>query len=228
MSELTCTVCLDRFTEPKVLPCCHTFCKGCLERLLEKSKEKEKLVCPQCRAEHKVPQNGPGRFLTDFTLTHELEKAEISKIERKSVACGECESSDPAVSYCSDCQAFLCQFCSSAHKRMKVWRNHRVLPLDSLSEEAVTAKPVVLYCSQHPDEPLKVYCKDCVSLVCCRCIVASHQGHKLASVDGKTRKEVEAELNALVRNGQQKLMQLELNLQYIQHVEEIALRGLTL
>ena len=52
--ELTCTICLEAFTEPKVLPCCHTFCKKCLEATLEKSDKKEKLTCPQCRAEHEV------------------------------------------------------------------------------------------------------------------------------------------------------------------------------
>ena len=52
--DLKCAVCLELFTEPKVLPCCHTFCKKCLEGILEKAEEKEKLVCPQCRAEHKV------------------------------------------------------------------------------------------------------------------------------------------------------------------------------
>ena len=48
--DLMCSVCLEEFEEPKVLPCCHTFCKGCLERVLEKSGQKTNLVCPQCRA----------------------------------------------------------------------------------------------------------------------------------------------------------------------------------
>ena len=33
--SLRCSVCLDIFKEPKVLPCCHTFCKACLERILD-------------------------------------------------------------------------------------------------------------------------------------------------------------------------------------------------
>ncbi len=52
--ELRCTVCLELFKEPKLLPCCHTFCKSCLEGILERSEVKEKLVCPQCRGEHEV------------------------------------------------------------------------------------------------------------------------------------------------------------------------------
>ena len=80
---LTCTVCLDSFKEPKVLPCCHTFCKSCLERIVEKAKVKEKLVCPQCRAEHKVPSNGPEGFLTDFSLFHDLEEINSPKFKTK-------------------------------------------------------------------------------------------------------------------------------------------------
>ena len=30
--SLTCSVCLELFSEPKVLPCCHTFCLKCLEK----------------------------------------------------------------------------------------------------------------------------------------------------------------------------------------------------
>ena len=28
---LTCVICYELFVEPKILPCLHTFCKGCLE-----------------------------------------------------------------------------------------------------------------------------------------------------------------------------------------------------
>lgn len=44
---LECSVCLDRLdTSSKVLPCQHTFCKKCLEEIVQKHKE---LKCPECR-----------------------------------------------------------------------------------------------------------------------------------------------------------------------------------
>ncbi|KAF4523814.1 hypothetical protein B566_EDAN008049 [Ephemera danica] len=44
---LECSVCLERLdTSSKVLPCQHTFCKKCLEEIVESHKE---LRCPECR-----------------------------------------------------------------------------------------------------------------------------------------------------------------------------------
>lgn len=44
---LECSVCLERLdTSSKVLPCQHTFCRKCLENIVERHKE---LRCPECR-----------------------------------------------------------------------------------------------------------------------------------------------------------------------------------
>ncbi|KAJ8922832.1 hypothetical protein NQ315_007867 [Exocentrus adspersus] len=44
---LECSVCLDRLdTSSRVLPCQHTFCKKCLDEIIQKHKE---LRCPECR-----------------------------------------------------------------------------------------------------------------------------------------------------------------------------------
>lgn len=42
---LTCVICFELFTEPKSLPCLHTFCEGCLKVLLDKSPNKLELTC---------------------------------------------------------------------------------------------------------------------------------------------------------------------------------------
>ena len=31
--QLTCNVCLDQYTNPKTLPCLHSFCLKCIEKL---------------------------------------------------------------------------------------------------------------------------------------------------------------------------------------------------
>ena len=73
-----CTVCLDSFKEPKVLPCCHTFCRSCLEGILKRSTRQTTLMCPHCRVEHEVTKftcslveertNYMSRYLTQTCL----------------------------------------------------------------------------------------------------------------------------------------------------------------
>ena len=223
---LTCTVCLDSFKEPKVLPCCHTFCKSCLERIVEKAKVKEKLVCPQCRAEHKVPSNGPEGFLTDFGLLHDVKKLKSPKSEMKeSHICGECDSGDTAIAFCTECQSYLCSSCASIHKKLKHFRNHKVTSLECLSEKVCISanEPVIiLHCRKHLKEPLKVFCKTCQVLVCCQCIADSHECHKFGPISEDTRTEVQSTLDVLARKARKNLTEFEENLKYIEEVEQLA------
>ena len=104
--DLTCTVCLEEFKEPKLLPCCHTFCKECLKRILEKSRQKKRISCPQCRAEHEVTESGPSAFLADFTV---LQAFRIRKLTTKRNSCGMCSSEEVSpVSFCEECEEYLC------------------------------------------------------------------------------------------------------------------------
>ena len=45
--EMTCTICGNMFTEPRTIPCLHTFCKQCIESSL--SVTKNLAYCPICR-----------------------------------------------------------------------------------------------------------------------------------------------------------------------------------
>ena len=47
--EITCSLCLGIFQEPKKLPCDHVFCKGCLEmRAMARRIVTHAIVCPEC------------------------------------------------------------------------------------------------------------------------------------------------------------------------------------
>uniref|UniRef100_A0A1X7V9Q2 RING-type domain-containing protein n=1 Tax=Amphimedon queenslandica TaxID=400682 RepID=A0A1X7V9Q2_AMPQE len=67
--ELTCPVCLECYTNPKILPCHHSFCQHCLEGLpLDKKNETYYLSCPTCRRCTELPEEGAGTFPVAFTL----------------------------------------------------------------------------------------------------------------------------------------------------------------
>ena len=50
--HVTCSICLERLENPKVLPCLHTFCSGCIMKL-EKTAGGF-ITCPECRLQVKV------------------------------------------------------------------------------------------------------------------------------------------------------------------------------
>lgn len=226
LKEPSCTVCLDHFKEPKVLPCCHTFCKNCLERILEKSVEKDVLTCPQCRANHQVPVGGAEGFLPDYTLDTGI--VDVQSAQEELVRyCDECDNqTDPAVVYCEDCGSHLCDDCESSHKKMKRFRNHQVVNLDD-STPSLVRKPEAatpMCCRQHGNQPLQVYCKSCHEFVCYICIVENHQKHEYGYIDKSTRVEVERLMKSLTNKIQEQLLELRGNLQYVQIVEKAAVQ----
>ena len=77
--ELTCSICSSLLEEPKTLPCLHSFCRGCLDGLVQKGPSdggdpegtrNEKLPCPLCR-DKTVPPSEDGikeKLPTNFAL----------------------------------------------------------------------------------------------------------------------------------------------------------------
>ena len=63
--QVTCSICLDTYTEPKTISCLHTFCCECLERHVRVSQRQGKFRCPESQAEIDLPEGN--RF--DLCLT---------------------------------------------------------------------------------------------------------------------------------------------------------------
>ena len=141
--------------------------------------------------------------------------------------CGQCGSAqlNDTVSYCSDCAAYLCEFCTQAHKKMKLCRNHRVQTVASKGTElqhsdvSTPVTPQPLFCQKHLDEVLIVYCNECQCLVCRQCITDNHFGHKFNPINETTRKEVEVRMKSLLADSCEKLTQFTFYLEYVKGVE---------
>ncbi|CAI8036605.1 Tripartite motif-containing protein 2, partial [Geodia barretti] len=48
-NQLSCSVCLEEYRRPRVLPCLHVFCEACLEKLVGTQRDKLSALCPNCR-----------------------------------------------------------------------------------------------------------------------------------------------------------------------------------
>ena len=56
--QLNCSICLDIYTDPKLLQCFHTYCRKCLVKLVVRDQQGDlSLTCPICRQATPVPTN---------------------------------------------------------------------------------------------------------------------------------------------------------------------------
>ena len=221
----TCSVCLELFSEPKVLPCCHTFCLKCLEKTARSGQKKGEITCPQCRKTHVIPAGGLTEFLTDFIASYEIEVTQLKSPQdvgqrRKHSKCGECEEEGTIETYCTDCQNYLCRGCVEAHKKFKAYRGHKVVPIQELNV-ATLQSGQVQYCSTHKDEALKLFCETCMALVCRDCILVEHREHQYTFVKDACTK-VTKQLRDLSQDVQRKLRMCTANLGEVQKVEMTA------
>lgn len=70
---LTCSICLERFNDPKILPCHHSFCFNCINRL----KENRQVKCPICRNTHDVSYGFTNDFRTIQLLDNNLNQSRV-------------------------------------------------------------------------------------------------------------------------------------------------------
>ena len=195
-AQLECSICLDTFKQPKLLPCFHVFCKSpCLEKLVAKGGHS--LTCPTCR--HIVPlsKKGVDGLQSDFHIDRlfEIRDAFNKAAEPTETQCGSCEDGR-ATGYCRDCSEFVCDECQAAHKRIKSTRNHQIVTVAELQAQAtnlIAPKKEIPNCPIHPENALKIYCETCSTLICMDCTIRLHQGHNydlLAAVFSKHKEEL--------------------------------------
>ena len=182
-NNLSCPVCYQLFKNPKYLPCHHSYCERCLEKIQVQSK----IICPECRKETIVPPGGVkyldnsvliNRLVDEFILKHQVEgEAEVK--------CDKCYGEDPVVAFCPDCTLFLCHVCNEDHKRVNEPGDHGIIQLIELrSNKGVTiqSKPKAMMCRKH-DMGQLFYCETCDQLICVYCAVKDHNGHNHDSVE---------------------------------------------
>uniref|UniRef100_A0A3P8UUE6 Tripartite motif containing 2a n=1 Tax=Cynoglossus semilaevis TaxID=244447 RepID=A0A3P8UUE6_CYNSE len=75
---LICSICLDRYENPKVLPCLHTFCERCLQNYIPA--HSLTLSCPVCRQTSILPERGVAALQNNFFITNLMDVAAITNI----------------------------------------------------------------------------------------------------------------------------------------------------
>ena len=111
-SQLTCAICLDRYTEPKTLSCLHVFCKGCLDE--RPAKQGTELKCPSCRKPTRLSERGTSALPTAFYINSLLEIDAMLKKVGVAVPLCHAHNDRPKDLYCETCETHICFKCSTS------------------------------------------------------------------------------------------------------------------
>ena len=226
--EITCGICQEHYTDPKILPCLHYYCKQCVLRLALRTGTGKPFSCPECRCEATLPEGGVDELKTAFFVNRL--KSTVSTIERThgkvEVKCELCEgSSSNAEAFCRQCARFICQECVNLHKRIATFKSHEVASLDDLkhgrAQPIPVKEPPTKKCLDH-EEPLTIYCYKCDCLICRDCTMKDHREHnfeftKKAAPDEKRKllleikplKDLQVKLTNAVEHVQTTMLEVE-------------------
>ncbi|XP_061182526.1 E3 ubiquitin-protein ligase TRIM56-like [Saccostrea echinata] len=210
---LTCSICFELYTEPKTLPCLHSFCKGCIDSFTKKKQNKKEYPCPVCRETFRLSNNKAENLKTNFCLQNLIELVSSSKEVQK--LCSFCDlkgENVDASSQCLTCKDFLCSECAEhRHRSTTLTLNHKIVSLSEVSagkyNEEIRSKQQIP-CSEHCGEDLKYFCETCDVPVCRDCIVLGHQNHKCVS-PSDARKIMEEKLTTLMNSLKENLEKFE-------------------
>ncbi|XP_029348839.1 tripartite motif-containing protein 45 [Echeneis naucrates] len=173
-----CKACDRLYRDPKILPCLHSFCSDCIDRLEpfsgpDRDRDRITVLCPACDSEVELPPSGPAGLSTDHLALDEVFQETLLTTGRPGCdLCGEGE----AESRCQVCSVNLCEFCCQAHRRQKRTASHSVQAVEELRARGRLCRPVL--CSLHPGQELRLFCQQCDLPVCPECAATLHRDHR--------------------------------------------------
>src|SRR6218665_18901 len=205
LSEITeCSICRSAFTDPRMLPCIHTFCVECLNRTGDADQKKpgEKMPCPLCRKEFIIPADGMKGVPMNFFMEDLLEFKKTLQMGSDTIICGMCnirnkgttEQIPKATVKCLECQDYYCDSCVEVHQFQKLSKHHQIMNIGSDMTLETRRLISTKSCPKHSHNLLNYYCAECRKIVCVSCFVESHKLHDckdVTTVDEEFRQTIE-------------------------------------
>ena len=181
---VTCSICLDTFTDPKTITCLHTFCCECLKKHALISQRNGKFRCPECQAEVDLPEGN--RFDKLPTSFHHNSLLSVLTIRQSGkgndISCGICKKKSAEISYCFECAKFMCSDCVNAHQLFSHFtEGHKVTPVKQFQPqdyEALMKRRSFCSLQYHEREITRFFCHKCKLCVCHICIATDHKAHE--------------------------------------------------
>ena len=129
-SFLTCGTCLCMYDgvehNPKLLPCSHTVCRSCLERIIEaQSRDNISFRCPICRETITIPRGGVTAFPPSFIVNQLLD---LMASQRRDIIPKCSRHSNVELMFCETCDTVFCVDCTGGSHNGRGATAHTVIP----------------------------------------------------------------------------------------------------
>lgn len=207
---LECGACKRTFQNPRLLPCAHSFCLGCVEQC---ALGRTAFPCPTCNANVKLPPDGCAAFpenvfaVTMIRMTEQM-RALTAQVSRGEAVTDRAASVD-RLSECVTPGTSLSGATSpSGHGSNAVSPTTKAAdgPMCSSHPHKVCFTQLSMFlqlssdCDTYMCQPLEFFCKgpECRVAVCSMCLVGAHQGpgHACVLIDSAA---VEIKVPGLLR-----------------------------
>lgn len=182
--ELSCTICLEKFSLPKRLPCLHTFCEPCIQSYVQNCAAEEGNTsffrCPLCRTETDLTNLSATEWTqklpTNYLITSLLDR-KTNGDKQKEIHCDPCKFANEknvATYICRDCKEYLCEQCFNyLHKRKRESNIHSVTIITPDSD--LIPLEMDEPCPVHADKVLEIFCFDHEKICCNVCFATEHR-----------------------------------------------------
>ena len=209
--EVSCSVCMCPFTDPKQLPCLHSFCLQCLNDIQRTGGVHGQITCPECRKQFQLSGSGnPCELPTNFRINSLLGVLAIKECSTANVKCGNCDKRSAQTVYCFQCCSFWCEECILGHNIIRTNREHKTLALKDFQDqdiETVLQRPAFCQKKFHEKEELRFFCKDCKVAICNTCGMTLHDNHVKMPLQAATDAR-KTQINALINSLKNKALEL--------------------
>ncbi|XP_057306091.1 uncharacterized protein LOC130644475 [Hydractinia symbiolongicarpus] len=174
---LECKICLDTFHKPKHLICGHTYCRDCLDSILDFGEDgSAELACPlRCAKKTVIDQHETtSSLINTYTLTDLLDQ--MSSGENVKSLCQQSKECKKSISHsCTTCSVKICDGCQNLHSCTNKSFTNVIF-----NEKLQKLQPL---CKQH-NSIAKFVCIDCENLfTCVYCTHRQHKNHRIKSID---------------------------------------------
>ncbi|XP_029399329.1 protein PML isoform X3 [Mus pahari] len=190
---LRCPGCQAQAKCPKLLPCLHTLCSGCLQA--------PSLQCPICKAPGSADANGEA---LDNVFFESLQRrlAVFRQIVDAQAACTRCK--ELADFWCFECEQLMCGKCFDAHQWFVKHEARSLAELrdNSVSDFLDSTRKSNIFCSntnhRNPAQT-DIYCRGCAKPLCCTCALLDRNHSHLQCDIGEEIQQRHEELGAMTQ-----------------------------